>query len=260
MTQPTNSSIFVLQRCVWRNGLSTEWYRGSTQASTSISALCTIFLVNPKFGLHVLLNMFLFSSSERFSLAGIIIFVRRETPQPHCLTADKLNLGPGSWEPNVAEFKRRFDPETTSGEGPQWLKNLYFTYLVELRALVKAAPYLKEVRTVLVTLSPWLRGGIIFCWTQKEIQERQTACVCQSWGGTTWRIQFGPTFLISGTFLHRQRPGRRWSEKGRERFAGSSQVRKSITMVLFCFVLSHCGCSIYAHQFCGKISLKRNSK
>lgn len=41
-------------------------------------------------------------------------------------------------------FKARFSPETTYGEGPQRLKNLYFVYLLELRALVKAAPYLKN--------------------------------------------------------------------------------------------------------------------
>lgn len=31
---------------------------------------------------------------------------------------------------------------TTDNEGPQWLRNLYFLYLLELRALAKAAPYL----------------------------------------------------------------------------------------------------------------------
>lgn len=50
----------------------------------------------------------------------------------------------GGWGTNIEEFKRRFDPETTSGRGPQWLKNLYFTYLVELRAIAKAAPYLEK--------------------------------------------------------------------------------------------------------------------
>ncbi|XP_013400738.1 ERO1-like protein beta isoform X3 [Lingula anatina] len=52
--------------------------------------------------------------------------------------------GKGTWGPNVEEFQKRFDPETTNGEGPQRLKNLYFTYLVELRALAKAAPYLEQ--------------------------------------------------------------------------------------------------------------------
>ncbi|KAJ4441485.1 hypothetical protein ANN_11340 [Periplaneta americana] len=57
-----------------------------------------------------------------------------------------LGLDPpgGQWGPNLQEFKRRFDPETSNGEGPQWLRNLYFLYLLELRALAKAAPYLDQ--------------------------------------------------------------------------------------------------------------------
>lgn len=57
-------------------------------------------------------------------------------------------FGEPSWGPNVDEFRKRFDPDKTWGEGPKRLKNLYFTYLVELRALVKAAPYLEMVRYV----------------------------------------------------------------------------------------------------------------
>lgn len=53
------------------------------------------------------------------------------------------NLVP-SWAPNLAEFKRRFSPETTNGEGPNWLRNLYFVYLLELRALYKAADVLEN--------------------------------------------------------------------------------------------------------------------
>ena len=48
------------------------------------------------------------------------------------------------WGPNVEEFQRRFDPLTTKGQGPYWLRNLYFVYLLELRALTKAAPYLEH--------------------------------------------------------------------------------------------------------------------
>lgn len=63
------------------------------------------------------------------------------------LLADKpLSAGTlGEWGPNLQEFRQRFSPETTSGEGPNWLKNLYFIYLLELRALAKAAPYLQLV-------------------------------------------------------------------------------------------------------------------
>ncbi|XP_060081648.1 ERO1-like protein beta [Ylistrum balloti] len=49
-----------------------------------------------------------------------------------------------SWGPNLKEFTRRFDPDATKGRGPQYLKNLYFTYLVELRAIAKAAPYFEQ--------------------------------------------------------------------------------------------------------------------
>jgi hypothetical protein len=64
------------------------------------------------------------------------------------LCASYLHKGnfnlPDRWGPNPAEFKRRFDPATTNGQGPQWLKNLYFIYLVELRAITKAADYLEK--------------------------------------------------------------------------------------------------------------------
>ncbi|CAL4065515.1 unnamed protein product, partial [Meganyctiphanes norvegica] len=52
------------------------------------------------------------------------------------------SMGDGEWGPNLKEFQKRFDPELTGGEGPLRLKNLYFLYLAELRALAKAAPYL----------------------------------------------------------------------------------------------------------------------
>ncbi|KAK3885301.1 hypothetical protein Pcinc_010466 [Petrolisthes cinctipes] len=51
----------------------------------------------------------------------------------------------GVWGHNIEEFQRRFDPELTGGEGPRRLKNLYFLYLLELRALAKAVPYLESL-------------------------------------------------------------------------------------------------------------------
>ncbi|XP_064600768.1 ERO1-like protein beta [Liolophura sinensis] len=59
------------------------------------------------------------------------------------LLPDKTGYGTSTWGHNVKEFQKRFDPKKNP-HGPQWLKNLYFTYLVELRALAKAAPYLLE--------------------------------------------------------------------------------------------------------------------
>ena len=34
----------------------------------------------------------------------------------------------------------RFDPDLTKDQGPFWLRNVYFVYLLELRAIAKAAP------------------------------------------------------------------------------------------------------------------------
>ncbi|XP_076145959.1 ERO1-like protein beta isoform X1 [Alosa pseudoharengus] len=49
--------------------------------------------------------------------------------------------GKETWGPNMQEFRRRFDPAEAKGEGTRRLKNLYFLYLIELRALSKVAPY-----------------------------------------------------------------------------------------------------------------------
>lgn len=60
---------------------------------------------------------------------------------------DALGFGgssQGEWGPNIEEFERRFSPQTTDSEGSYWLRNLYFAYLVELRALAKIAPYLER--------------------------------------------------------------------------------------------------------------------
>ncbi|KAK3537672.1 hypothetical protein QTP70_017087 [Hemibagrus guttatus] len=48
------------------------------------------------------------------------------------------------WAPNVTEFQLRFDEELTKGEGPKRLRNLYFLYLIELRALAKVLPFFEH--------------------------------------------------------------------------------------------------------------------
>lgn len=62
------------------------------------------------------------------------------------LLSEKNTFGSpkGVWGPNQNEFNRRFSLESTNGEGPQWLKNLYFLYLLQLRALAKASYYLER--------------------------------------------------------------------------------------------------------------------
>lgn len=49
-----------------------------------------------------------------------------------------------TWGHNVPEFRRRFDAELTAGEGPKRLRNLYFLFLIELRALAKALPFFQR--------------------------------------------------------------------------------------------------------------------
>ncbi|KAM4692900.1 LOW QUALITY PROTEIN: ERO1-like protein beta [Discoglossus pictus] len=52
--------------------------------------------------------------------------------------------GRARWGPNPKEFIQRFDPVETKGEGPRRLKNLYFLYLIELRALSKVSSYFER--------------------------------------------------------------------------------------------------------------------
>lgn len=47
------------------------------------------------------------------------------------------------WGINLDEFYFRFNPVSTDNQGPIWLKNLYFTFLVELKAILKSEKVLK---------------------------------------------------------------------------------------------------------------------
>lgn len=54
----------------------------------------------------------------------------------------------------MTEFRLRFDSELTAGEGPKRLRNLYFIYLIELRALAKALPFFQQPSFQLFTGRP----------------------------------------------------------------------------------------------------------
>ncbi|KAF3833010.1 hypothetical protein F7725_026675 [Dissostichus mawsoni] len=58
------------------------------------------------------------------------------------------------WGHNVSEFRERFDSELTDGEGPKRLRNLYFLFLIELRALAKALPFFQQPSFRLFTGRP----------------------------------------------------------------------------------------------------------
>ena len=64
-----------------------------------------------------------------------------------------------TWGPNFERFKYYFSPETTTGQGswplfcdfwshetgPDWLKNLYFTYSLVKQAITKAVPLIEKM-------------------------------------------------------------------------------------------------------------------
>ncbi|XP_069806396.1 ERO1-like protein alpha isoform X2 [Dendropsophus ebraccatus] len=55
------------------------------------------------------------------------------------------------WGHNVTEFQLRFDATHTQNEGPRRLKNLYFIYLIELRAISKVLPFFERQSYLLYT-------------------------------------------------------------------------------------------------------------
>ncbi|KAG9336713.1 hypothetical protein JZ751_003061 [Albula glossodonta] len=58
------------------------------------------------------------------------------------------------WGHNITEFQQRFDADLTKGEGPKRLRNLYFLYLIELRALSKVLPFFDRPSFQLYTGQP----------------------------------------------------------------------------------------------------------
>lgn len=59
--------------------------------------------------------------------------------------------GRSVWGPDLQEFRRRFDTGEPKGEGTRRLKNLYFLFLIELRALYKVVPYFERAIVNLYT-------------------------------------------------------------------------------------------------------------
>ncbi|XP_045785229.1 ero1-like protein isoform X1 [Maniola jurtina] len=81
------------------------------------------------------------------AISGLHTSINIHLCSKYLLSEKKLGFAAppeGEWGPNLEEFQRRFDPSLTYGEGSNWLKNLYFVYLLEMRALAKAGPYLER--------------------------------------------------------------------------------------------------------------------
>ncbi|VDK41948.1 unnamed protein product [Anisakis simplex] len=94
------------------------------------------FLIHPNsIGLCLEKRVFYWLISGLHSAITISIASNNFKPAPFG------RVGEGEWFRNVKMFSDRFGTKWTS-EGPQRLKNVYFVYLLELRALVKVTPYL----------------------------------------------------------------------------------------------------------------------
>lgn len=79
-----------------------------------------------------------------------------QRPRPSCrlthvCSSSSEGWGRSVWGPNLLEFRRRFDTGETKGEGTRRLKNLYFLFLIELRALSKVVPYFERAVVNLYT-------------------------------------------------------------------------------------------------------------
>ncbi|XGW22272.1 hypothetical protein V3C99_004916 [Haemonchus contortus] len=95
------------------------------------------FLMHPdNFGLCLEKRVFYRLISGFHSAITISIAAYNYKPAPG-------GLGVGTWFRNTEMFAGRFGTKW-SWEGPQRLKNVYFVFLLELRALLKVGPYLQK--------------------------------------------------------------------------------------------------------------------
>ncbi|VDM56394.1 unnamed protein product [Angiostrongylus costaricensis] len=95
------------------------------------------FLMNPNnFGLCLEKRVFYRLISGFHSAITVSIAAYSYKPAPG-------GFGTGSWFRNTQMFADRFGTKW-SWEGPQRLKNVYFVFLLELRALLKVGPYLQK--------------------------------------------------------------------------------------------------------------------
>ncbi|WKX89173.1 hypothetical protein Q1695_008658 [Nippostrongylus brasiliensis] len=95
------------------------------------------FLMNPSnFGLCLEKRVFYRLISGFHSAITISIAAYNYKPAPG-------GFGGGTWFRNTQMFADRFGTKW-SWEGPQRLKNVYFVFLLELRALLKVGPYLQN--------------------------------------------------------------------------------------------------------------------
>lgn len=132
---------------------------GMTRPSqpTIITAITAIFMIIISIFIIIITLVFIFIviniTITSITVTNTIITYHHR--HHHCLNLLRLTFSEGwgrsVWGPNVQEFRRRFDTAETKGEGTRRLKNLYFLYLLELRALSKVASYFERAFVHLYT-------------------------------------------------------------------------------------------------------------
>nr|XP_020480820.1 ERO1-like protein alpha [Monopterus albus] len=99
-------------------------------------------------GLHASINIHLSAryllEASQILVSTLVADAKEIKEQPFCRRKARI----------VSEFRQRFDSDLTAGEGPKRLRNLYFLYLIELRALTKALPFFKQPALQLYTGRP----------------------------------------------------------------------------------------------------------
>ncbi|XP_045482306.1 ero1-like protein [Harmonia axyridis] len=93
---------------------------------------------------HTLNNMCLEERVFYRAISGLHASINIHVCAKYLLRESSFKYPQGEWGQNLEEFHRKFSPEMTNGEGPSWLRNLYFLYLLELRALQKASFYMEK--------------------------------------------------------------------------------------------------------------------
>lgn len=78
------------------------------------------------------------------AISGMHTSINIHLSAKYLLSETSLTDPQGKWGHNILEFQKRFSKDTTNGEGTHWLRNLYFLYLLELRAIQKVTKYLER--------------------------------------------------------------------------------------------------------------------
>ncbi|KAK0424815.1 hypothetical protein QR680_008866 [Steinernema hermaphroditum] len=114
-------------------------------------------------------------------------------------------FGSGTWFRNNKMFEKAFGT-SVSAEGPERLKNVYFVYLLELRALMKAAPYLQQE----------------LFFTGNEEEDRETRKLVENLMEVvnSYRHQFDETEMFTGVESH----ARELREEFRQHFVNISRI------------------------------------